>query len=66
MKNTNCPNCGAVITGPTCEYCGTVFSNHTSEVIQIKIENDLLKQHIRMQQLYEDALNAMRKYTRLF
>lgn len=22
---TNCPNCGAVITGPKCEYCGTVF-----------------------------------------
>lgn len=22
---TNCPNCGAVITGPQCEYCGTVF-----------------------------------------
>lgn len=22
---TNCPNCGAVITGPQCEYCGTRF-----------------------------------------
>ena len=22
---TNCPNCGAPITGPRCEYCGTVF-----------------------------------------
>ena len=22
---TNCHNCGAVITGPTCEYCGTRF-----------------------------------------
>lgn len=22
---TNCPNCGAVITGSKCEYCGTVF-----------------------------------------
>lgn len=20
---TNCPNCGAPITGPVCEYCGT-------------------------------------------
>lgn len=22
---TNCPNCGAPITGDVCEYCGTVF-----------------------------------------
>lgn len=22
---TNCPNCGAVITGPICEYCDTRF-----------------------------------------
>ena len=26
MKETNCPNCGAPITGRTCEYCGTRFS----------------------------------------
>lgn len=24
-KYTNCPNCGAVITGIKCEYCGTNF-----------------------------------------
>lgn len=24
-KQTNCPNCGAVITGMKCEYCGTIF-----------------------------------------
>lgn len=24
-KQTNCPNCGAVITGLKCEYCGTNF-----------------------------------------
>ena len=22
---TNCPNCGAPVTGRRCEYCGTVF-----------------------------------------
>ena len=22
---SNCPNCGAPITGPVCEYCGTSF-----------------------------------------
>lgn len=24
-KETNCPNCGAPISGSICEYCGTVF-----------------------------------------
>ena len=24
-KHTNCPNCGAIITGMKCEYCGTDF-----------------------------------------
>ena len=24
-KITNCPNCGAMITGMKCEYCGTDF-----------------------------------------
>ena len=24
-KTTNCPNCGAPITGSRCEYCGTDF-----------------------------------------
>lgn len=23
--DTNCPNCGAPIVGPSCEYCGTIF-----------------------------------------
>lgn len=28
---TNCHNCGAVITGPTCEYCGTRFDIKVKE-----------------------------------
>jgi len=28
MKQTNCPNCGATITGPRCEYCGTAFEDY--------------------------------------
>ena len=23
--NTHCPNCGAIVKGITCEYCGTQF-----------------------------------------
>lgn len=25
FEYANCPNCGAVITGDKCEFCGTVF-----------------------------------------
>ena len=28
---SNCPNCGAPITGVRCEYCGTVFYGTVSE-----------------------------------
>lgn len=31
QKMTNCPNCGAPITGEKCEYCGTVFEEKTLE-----------------------------------
>lgn len=32
---TNCPNCGAPITGRRCEYCGTVFSENTTEIDEL-------------------------------
>ena len=28
---TNCPNCGAIITGPKCEYCGTIFARQNTK-----------------------------------
>ena len=31
----NCPNCGAVINGSKCEYCGTIFNN--SKELNVKI-----------------------------
>lgn len=27
MRDTNCPNCGAPIRKPVCEYCGTMFAD---------------------------------------
>lgn len=27
----NCPNCGAPITGPKCEYCGTIFGHRLTQ-----------------------------------
>ena len=29
---TNCPNCGAPIQGPKCEYCGTVFRGQRANI----------------------------------
>lgn len=68
VSDTNCPNCGAVVTGPTCEYCGTRFrrSRAVEDIIQ---ENQLLlakiearRQSDACKDLYETALNAMRMY----
>ena len=28
----NCPNCGAVVKGSECEYCGTTFTFENKEV----------------------------------
>lgn len=36
---TNCPNCGAQVTGPRCEYCETVFDTNTP--VHESIEDDL-------------------------
>lgn len=34
MNQTNCHNCGAPITGPECEYCGTRFNIRMVEPIK--------------------------------
>ena len=45
-RQTNCPNCGAVIQGSKCEYCGTLFYDFTEldlgnwdKPVMIKINN---------------------------
>ena len=41
---TNCPNCGAVITGYRCEYCDTVFSESLVEEDELcKLVHDYSK-----------------------
>lgn len=44
---TNCPNCGAVISGHVCNYCGTKTLDFSSmnpmENVYIKIQNRCLK-----------------------
>lgn len=43
---SNCPNCGALIVGNKCEYCGTIFNdiqekyqfNHEQEDLCLRID----------------------------
>ena len=52
--STNCPNCGAPIAGPICEYCETVFDiSETKKILAFK-ENE---------RIYKKAMDAMLEYT---
>ena len=64
---TNCPNCGAPITGYQCEYCETVFdisnqSHLDKEIELLRSETEYMKYHIAVQNLYTAAIRAMRNY----
>ena len=81
---TNCPNCGAFITGSWCEYCETRFDinptlytpkknmDKMDRLIKecLELEDELCSKKIRyladtaaLKDLYDSALNAMRKYS---
>lgn len=38
MERTNCPNCGAPLTGCRCEYCGTVDTS-AEKRMRVEIDN---------------------------
>lgn len=40
MQQTNCHNCGAVITGPTCEYCGTRFEFEPVKEVDVEFRSE--------------------------
>lgn len=40
---TNCPNCGAIMRGDECEYCGTVFRVQPSKQESSTAESELNK-----------------------
>lgn len=42
MSDTNCPNCAAPITGPKCEYCGTVFNLPEIDRTNLYVDNRLV------------------------
>ena len=51
---TNCPNCGAPITGPFCEYCGTIFDSDYSQRISKRRHND---------ELYNRTMGTLESYS---
>lgn len=52
--STNCPNCGAPIAGPFCEYCGTIFDSDYSQRINKRRCND---------ELYNRVNGALERYS---
>ena len=54
---TNCPNCGAPITGSRCEYCGTIFSpQEKPKQMTLPSELEYLL-HLTSQQSLRDQIN---------
>ena len=51
---SNCPNCGAPITGDRCEYCGTVFRKEKQE--SKRIADDDLADALRSAFKRNDAI----------
>lgn len=59
---TNCPNCGAPITGSKCEYCGTVFKDIQREIYSLQMDTKALASALRTQELFSEAIKAMGSY----
>lgn len=55
MERTNCPNCGAPLTGCRCEYCGTVDTSAEKQMreyiqqLRGEIDNLMFTDQIRRQ-----------------
>lgn len=60
----NCPNCAAPITGPICEYCGTIHLKIDIDTYTIDTR-ELMVQTARLASLGIYTLNDLRKEIRL-
>lgn len=57
---TNCPNCGAPITGRRCEYCETVFPEYRDTKIEtLRSENKAITYSMFVNNLYANAIKSM-------
>ena len=61
IHSMSCPNCGAPIRGPVCEYCGTVFDR--SSEVTLHSDKATTKTFDAFGILYAQAINAMRAYS---
>lgn len=60
---TNCPNCGAPIAGPVCEYCDTRFDIRAvvaPDVTEIRLKQDFLRSAVETEKLFNAAIMALR------
>ena len=57
---TNCPNCGAPITGDQCEYCRTIFRDIRIEVEKITLKQELLVSSKMTEELYANTIKAIK------
>lgn len=59
---TNCPNCGAPISGPLCEYCGTIFSSQEKPK-QMTLPSELeYLLHYKQTQMLQATLEVSQHY----
>lgn len=62
---TNCKNCGAVLKGSVCEYCGTVYNDTPKVDIKLGMitPDEMYKamQFSRSAKAYEKELNKFRR-----
>lgn len=53
MEQTNCPNCGAPLTGCRCEYCGTVDPATEAEIQRLRAKITELRLHDQQRQAFD-------------
>lgn len=62
MERTNCPNCGAPLTGCRCEYCGTVDTSAEKQmredIQRLRTEIDSLMFTDQMRRSVDYSLSA--------
>lgn len=59
MKQTNCPNCGAVLKGGKCEYCGTETQNMSKSDIGNYLNGDFKSCKEELQSLVDRCKKSM-------
>lgn len=62
-KTINCPNCGAVITGSKCEYCGTIFE--TKNLINLKGDNFKIELNVNGEDILAYISSVQVEYNRI-